>query len=849
MEAQSWREIAAHLAGSSRVLLIGTRPEDEDNALIALLSRGMHIETAYLSLTRGEAGVNVLGSESGAALAVVRSAELRAERQRDGARQYFSRAFDFGAVEADSTVAAAWPRDSLLVDVVSVIRAFRPHAIIVLASAAGQRDATGRYTRQLVVDAVATASDTVTIPASVTAQLGAWRASRLFAAGGTIANTARTVRLNVGAFAADELRSYAELGAEIRSLQRTQPARSAPTPGRLVQILERLDHADDNSATLFAPEDTSFARFDTIVPASSRAQFDTLQALLGVVTSATRSERADTSAARLARLVASAQTLARSLGCVATVAVPRCPGASGDFAMLLRRVVERGTRAMLDAAGIVIDVVAAREMVARDDTVALTISVRNGGTAPVTIRGVVAFHPDGSASGDIPRRMVLAPDSLVQFPGALVLTAESQHWWQFFGMQSRTQLHVADPSRSQLIRGEDRIGVSGVTAQLIVGSVVVPISVGPIVARTSTTLRGDVRHPVIGVSEASLLFERGAEYERAGLPINRLFRVLVTSHRSAGDTVRVELTLPKGVNTDSAVRIIALPPFGSRSVLFPLRGALPPGPAVVTASARSLRVLPEQAVGVAQTGALREFTQGTVITDYPHIPSQHFTRRARDRIESVEVRVPPMLRIGYVRGSEDLRSALAQLRLSVVPIDIALLPAYDLTGITTLLLGAGAMRSESAASAVPALQAFAARGGTIVVLNGGGEVARSGLFPYPIAMEFGGGRAANDTLDVRVGEPRSPLLAWPNMIMASDYRAWRGDRTCGRITLADSRYRAPLGVIDTRTKAVLPAILATTVGRGMLVLSTLCLGNELEAAQTGAARIVVNLLSAGLQRP
>src|SRR5215470_5415447 len=67
--AQSWRQTAAGVGTTARVLLIGTRPEDEDNALIAWLSLGKHVETAYLSLTRGESSPNVAGNERGSALA------------------------------------------------------------------------------------------------------------------------------------------------------------------------------------------------------------------------------------------------------------------------------------------------------------------------------------------------------------------------------------------------------------------------------------------------------------------------------------------------------------------------------------------------------------------------------------------------------------------------------------------------------------------------------------------------------------------------------------------------------------------------------------------------------------
>ncbi len=849
--AQDWRQTAAHLGGSARVLLVGTRPEDADNALIAWLSRGRHIQTAYLSLTRGEAGVNVLGAERGAGLAVVRTAEVLAERQRDGARQYFSRAFDIGAVEADSVVARAWPRDSTLLDVVSVIRAFRPQVVIALTSTTGERYATRRYTAQLVADAVAAAGDTLAVPSYAAGELGAWRPARLYTLIDSVTSGGRALQIDVGEFDQRELRSYAEIGAENRRLQRTQPPRAAPTPGRLIRTLQRVDGSNEDAVSLFAAVDTAFARFGAAIPASARLQFDSLEMLLSDIQRAARSEEAGAVAARLAQVVSRIQQFAGPLQCSVTVVVQRCTGARGEFALSLHEMREAATRAMLDAAGLVIDGVAARELVAPGDTVPLTITLRNGGSVPVTLRSVLPFHQDGSATGDVAKPMVLQPDSLVQLTSALVFRAVSRHWWQNLGLMSGTKLHVAlDPRRSQLIRGEDRLASSGVTAQLTVGGVEIPVTVGPLVARTPTALRGDMRHPVIGVAATSLLLERGAEYERAGMVVNRPFRVFVSSARASTDTLQVALTLPKGLTADTAVRLITVPPFGTRNVFFVLRGTLPPGPQLIQARASSLRVTPPQAMGATLTPALEEYLTGTVINEYPHIPSKHFVRIARDRIESVAVQVPPRLRIGYVRGTEDVRSALVQLRASVTPIELGLLPAYDLTGITTLLLGTGALRSETSMAAVPALQAFLARGGTVVVLGGGAEIARSGLFPYPIGAELMAGRAVNDShLDVRVTDPGSPLLNWPNAITIRDYAAWRTDRTCSRTTLLDPRYGIPLGVLDSADRPAVPAIVTARVGKGTLVHTTLCIGSELESAGSGAARLLVNLLSAGQRQP
>ena len=84
------------LTVTARVLIIGAHPDDEDTRLITWLSRARSIETAYLSLTRGENGLNVAGYELGDGLGAVRTAEVLEARRMDGAQQFFTRAFDFG---------------------------------------------------------------------------------------------------------------------------------------------------------------------------------------------------------------------------------------------------------------------------------------------------------------------------------------------------------------------------------------------------------------------------------------------------------------------------------------------------------------------------------------------------------------------------------------------------------------------------------------------------------------------------------------------------------------------------------------------------------------------------------
>lgn len=122
-EMKSFREFGS-------VLYIAAHPDDENTLLLAYLARGRDYRTAYLSLTRGDGGQNVLGPQFGAELGVARTQELLAARRLDGGRQFFSRAMDFGFSKDYRETLGIWDRQQVLSDIVRVIREFRPDVVI-----------------------------------------------------------------------------------------------------------------------------------------------------------------------------------------------------------------------------------------------------------------------------------------------------------------------------------------------------------------------------------------------------------------------------------------------------------------------------------------------------------------------------------------------------------------------------------------------------------------------------------------------------------------------------------------------------------------------------------------------
>jgi len=111
-------------------LYIAAHPDDENTRLISYLSNNTHARTAYLSLTRGDGGQNLIGSELRESLGVLRTQELLAARRVDGGTQFFSRANDFGFSKHPDETLEIWNKAAVLSDVVKIIRDFKPDVII-----------------------------------------------------------------------------------------------------------------------------------------------------------------------------------------------------------------------------------------------------------------------------------------------------------------------------------------------------------------------------------------------------------------------------------------------------------------------------------------------------------------------------------------------------------------------------------------------------------------------------------------------------------------------------------------------------------------------------------------------
>ena len=242
-----------------RVLWIAAHPDDEDTNLIAWLARGRNVKTAYLSLTRGDGGQNLIGNELGEALGVIRTEELLAARRIDGAHQYFGRAYDFGFSKTADETRKHWSQDSLLRDAITVIRAFRPH-IVATTFSGTPRDGHGQHQISAIVarDAYNLAADTVRFPIN---EFGApWTPLKFYRLA-FFSPQERTLAINVGEYNPYLGVSLQEIAANSRSQHKSQGFGTVIRKG---VVWDYLTREDSRVPAPPAKEETSiFAGIDT----------------------------------------------------------------------------------------------------------------------------------------------------------------------------------------------------------------------------------------------------------------------------------------------------------------------------------------------------------------------------------------------------------------------------------------------------------------------------------------------------------------------------------------------------------------------------------------------------------
>ena len=790
------------------LLMIAAHPDDENNRSLAYYAQGRKLRTGYLSLTRGEGGQNLLGSEKGALLGVIRTQELLMARRVDGAEQYFSRAIDFGFSKTPEESISKWGREETLSDIVWVIRKFRPD-VIVLSFSGTPRDGHGHHQASAILakEAFHAAADPKRFPEQLDA-VQPWQAKRVvwntfFGRARDVYPNSKEILIDTGEYNPVLGVSYAELGGWSRTQHRSQGQGWGELKGTAPVSMVVVE-GEPMERDFMDGIDVSWSRLP-----GGAAVDAALQEALHELTCT------DTEAAIPALL--------RARALIAAIDHP-------EARLKLKEIDDTIAQAM----GLWLDVSVNREEAAPGMEVVFDLTAVNRARIKASIvsaqlegqPGRMPGAPAFAEVGDLQFNQPKTAQARYKIPGD---EPPSQPYWlrnppigDRYDVRDRSVLGLAE--NPPVLVCHFRVKAGDQTLELV----------RPVARRFSDKMRGEITQPFVIVPHLSLDTPSSALVFTDAQP--HTVEVGVTTNESIGGG-SVELRAPAGWDVQPvSQRVGAINGIGQRTrVEFQVT---PPA----GASSGVLRAVATSIAGAVDNGIVR--------LTYEHIPQQTIQSPAETPVVRADVRIAAK-HIGYVAGAGDeVPDVLRQLGCDVTLLEAPDLANGDLSKFDAIVTGVRAvnLRGDLRISH-DRLWEYVEQGGTVVVQYnvlegfGGppGELPHAG--PYPITISRN--RVTVEDSPVEILSATDPLLNFPNKIVQSDFDGWVQERGLYFPSEWDSKYKTVIASNDPGEKSLAGGILYCNYGRGAYVYTSYSWFRQLPAGVPGALRIFANLVSAG----
>ena len=844
------------LDGVKRVLMIAAHPDDEDSSLLAALSRWWGAETAYLSLTRGDGGQNLIGPELGEGLGVVRTGELIAARALDGGSQFFTRAYDFGYTKSAEETLRLWEQEQVLADAVWIVRTFRPHVIVSQWSGTpsdghGQHQAAGIVAHE----AFRAAADPQRFPEQLTDGVEPWRATKLYRGAWRTRGQA-VLEVPTGTFDPLLGRSHFQLGMASRSMHRSQDMGVRQFPGPRISRIELVTGPEGlrEDDSLFAGVDTALVAILAGVAGDDR---EALQRELGGYRDAIVEARASLDVSEPWR---SAPVLAEALRHLRAAA--ERSAALLDPPLELTAVLKRRQalveRTMLAAAGIATEIRVDDDLLVPGEEVTVHVELWNGGGLSVTGATPRLFLPRGwtarwaeadeiqlggsgffgGPSGTQHEGPAdVGPGELARWSYRLSIPPDADVSRQYYLTEARdgAMYHWPDDRALWGLPGNPPLLTGTIRARLSHSPTLTPIAVAPTaVARYLGVDKatGEYRKPPLVVPAVSVAVTPPGMVWPVEVAGSRDVTVVVSSEAAGGSVGTVSLALPDGWTAEpSSLPFTLEAPGASRSFTFSVSPAGPVAPGEHVFQA------------VAETVDGRTYQEGVALVDYPHVERVALFTPAEARVSAFSARVRPGLSVAYVMGSGDVGpAALRQLGVTVEELGPEAVRAGHFADHDVVVLGVRAYETRpDPAAANDQLLDFVRGGGTVVVQYNQREFTQGGYGPFPIQISRD--RVSEEDAPVTVLEPEAPVLTTPNRITAADFDGWVQERGLYFPDEWDIRYRPLLSMADTGEDAKTGSLLVAPVGEGVYVYTSLSFFRQFPAGVPGAYRLFANLMS------
>jgi len=781
------------------VLYVAAHPDDENTRAIAYMANDRLAATAYLSMTRGDGGQNLIGPEIGEQLGLIRTQELLAARRIDGGQQFFTRAIDFGFSKNYQETLEIWNKDAVLSDVVHVIRQFQPD-VILTRFPPDERAGHGHHTSSgiLAQEAFDLTNNPTVYPEQVK-HYGTWQVSALYTNTGRWWNqtinesTPGIITMNVGTYNTLLGKSYSEIAADSRTQHKSQGFGSAGRRGDALEFFEYVK-GDRAEKDVFEKINTTWTRVKG---------GDKVQPLIQKVVQEFNEENPAASVPVLLEIRKQIIQLENSVWRNRKLA---------EVEQLIR-----------DCTGLFIEVIASQYMAAPKQQVKLTFEVINRSGISITLNKLSSE----SLEIDSTFSLTLKNNDPISFKSVKRIASNndfsSPYWLKephatgLFTVND-TGL-IGKPENDPAIVIQAHVSIQG-------DIMIIPV---PVIYKWTDPVKGELNRPFEIVPPVFVNFQQAVVVFKDQVP--QIVNVLIKSASLGKLTGSAKLELPKGWTSEPAFMAFQLGKMNEEQTLsFKVTG----GKEELDGTLRAIAEIE----GTSYSNSIRQI-------QYDHIPIQTLLPPATARALRINIRKAGSV-IGYIKGAgDDIPVSLRNLGYEVWEMKDEEITASNLTRVDAVVLGIRALNTnERIRFTMPILLNYVKEGGTMVVqynTSNDLEIDADKFSPYPLTLSRD--RVTQENSEVRILKPDHPALNYPNKITTKDFEGWVQERGLYFPAVWNESFDALLSMNDKGEPVRNGSLLVAKFGAGHYVYTGLSFFRELPEGVPGAYKLFANLVS------
>lgn len=803
--SEIYREIKT-LKNIPKVLYLAAHPDDENTGLLSWLINDQNLETGYLSLTRGDGGQNLLGTEQGAALGLIRTHELLEARKLDGAQQFFTRAIDFGFSKNTTDTFKQWDEDSIIADVVWTIRKFRPDVIICRfppTTAAGH----GQHAASAVVaeKAFKLAGDKTAFPNQLK-YVNVWQPKRVlwntFRFGSVNTTAENQLKVTVGQYDAQLGMGYGELAGLSRSLHKSQGAGTQSVAGIKTEYFSHV---------LGEPAKTTL--------------FD------GVAKTWTAKGNADIDQS-LDKIISTFNFNNPDLSLPALLALRKKIVAIQD-ADLKKDKIKSLDNIILSCAGFMGEAVTNQAEAVAGDHYNFRLNLISRASDPVVVENIKWLSQSESFNRKLSKDSLITIQHDIQIPADAALT---EPYWLAKSPTNAATFSVPNDTLVGLPEAESPLNV---LLGLKIGSEKFQVQL-PLSFKKLDPVRGDVVEALRIVPALELKFTQPLYLVKENEDLHLSLNVKVNSSKKFTNS-KINLMY-------NGERLGGADVNSIKGKDFTIDYVIPKNKLASINLSRLQLDANYVADGVT-------YNKNKVLIQYPHLPSLQYFAPATVIVMKGDIQAK-VKRVGYIEGAGDFIPEF--LRIAGIQVDV--LKDEDFYGnldesggngsqnklsqYDAIVLGVRANNTEKKLGRwMPFLWSYVKAGGNLVMqynTNQDTTVNQLGMYNFSIANK----RVTEENAEVTFLNPNHKLLNFPNKITADDFNGWVQERGAYFPDQWDAAYEPLFKMHDTGEEPLQGSTLYAKYGKGNFIYTPLSFFRQLPAGNVGAARLFLNFLSA-----